>query len=690
MNYRLRDADLGFLTTHGFDGKGLGDSGRVLAPSEFLSRLASQQEDYASPAYFALMNLIDSHDTTRAAWTLAPGGDNDAAAKAAGAAEGKARLRLASLVQYTLPGMPTVYYGDEVGVTGGDDPDNRRTYPWSQAGGKTDTALLAHYTALGALRAATPVLRDGSFVPLLADDAAGTVAFGRKDGSQAAVVALNKSGSSQTLTIPTGRLVPDGTSFTAVFGVGNATGTVVTNPAGTLQVTLAPLSALVLATGQIDLTAPAPPTVKLDGDGPGSASISWAAVDGASSYEVYRSPVSGGGYVQVGTTSGTSFADSGLTNGAPVYYAVRSVDSAGNESDFSNEAAALPHLVIGWANIQWPPSARFTVSVYNSLTVYGQVWIDGATSKPGPTPSLSAQLGYGPGGSDARSNSSWTWLDATFNVDSGNNDEFKGTFTPDRAGSYSYAYRYSTTGGREWVYADLDGIGNGFDPAQEGSLVVDPSSDTTPGPVPGGLHVTSFSPSAIALAWDAVSAPDQYGYEVLRATSAGGPYTKLALVTATSYTDGTVTQGQTYWYAVRSVDTSFNRSAPSAPVSQFADLRTVRVTFTVTVPATTDATGRSVHIAGTLDRLDGGLPPWDPGATSLTRVDATHWTITLTGKESTQLEYKYTLGDWDHVEKDTSCGEIGNRQLTLAYGASGTQTAADTVANWRNVAPCGN
>ncbi len=59
-----------------------------------------------------------------------------------------------------------------------------------------------------------------------------------------------------------------------------------------------------------------------------------------------------------------------------------------------------------------------------------------------------------------------------------------------------------------------------------------------------------------------------------------------------------------------------------------------------------------VHIAGFLDRLDGGLPEWDAGGVALTRVDATHWTITFTGKEATQLEYKYTLGDWDYVEKD--------------------------------------
>jgi hypothetical protein len=116
----------------------------------------------------------------------------------------------------------------------------------------------------------------------------------------------------------------------------------------------------------------------------------------------------------------------------------------------------------------------------------------------------------------------------------------------------------------------------------------------------------------------------------------------------------------------------------------------VSVVFNVTVPATTDSTGRQVYIAGTLSRLDGGLPDWNPGGVTLTRVDATHWTITLTGREGTQIEYKYTLGDWEHVEKGASCEELSNRQLTLNYGTNGTQVVNDTVLNWRNVSPCGN
>jgi glycosidase len=681
MNYRDRDAIIGFLTTHGFDGKGLGDSGRVLSPSEFLSRLESQQEDYAAPAYFDLMNLIDSHDTTRALWTLSPGADNDPAAKAAGVADGKQRLRLASLVQYTLPGMPTVYYGDEVGVTGADDPDNRRTYPWPQTGGKPDTALQAHYAALGALRAATPVLRDGSLVGLYTDDAAGVVAYGRKDGTQAAVVAIDKGATAQTVSIPTAGFVPDGTSFTAAYGVSNASGGTATTAGGALQVTLQPLSAIVLVTGQIDLTPPAAPTgLTRVSDGDGTASLRWNPVDGATAYEVFRSPVTGGGYVKVATTTGTTFDDSGLANGQPIYYIVRALDAAGNESDASNEVQALPHLVIAWADLQWPPSADFVLSTANSLTAYGQDYIPGVTVQPGPTAGVDAQLGYGPAGTDPGS-SSWTWVEASFNGDRGNNDEYIATIQPEQAGSYDYTYRYSTTGGRDWLYATFNGT------SDLGHLTVEPSPDTTPAPVPSGLAVTDSGPAAISLAWSPVTADDLYGYEVLRATSSGGPFTTLALVTTTSYTDATVEQGTTYWYEVRSVDTSWNRSDASAAISQKADFREMSITFDVTVPQNTPS---PVHIAGTLSSLDGGTPDWTPSAGLMTQVDATHWTITFTGKESTQLLYKYVLGDWNYVEKDASCAEIANRTLTLTYGSDGKQVENDTVANWRNVSPCGN
>ncbi|HEX9092989.1 MAG TPA: alpha-amylase, partial [Coriobacteriia bacterium] len=604
--------------------------------------------------------------------------------------EGKQRLRLGSLLQYTLPGAPTVYYGDEVGMTGADDPDNRRTYPWPDTGGKPDQALLAHYTALGHLRSTLAPLVDGDFRILLADDGDGVLAYGRKDGSRAALVAINRSSSVHDVSIPVAGYLPEGTALLPVYGSGPASSV----SGGSVPVSVPALGGVVLATGEVDLTPPDAPAGLEATAASGSVALTWDAVPGAAAYNVYRSPVTGGGYVKVSSApvTGTAFSDDGLPNGAVEYYVVKALDASGNESAASNEVRALPHLTIAWANLQWPPTLTHTISAVNRTdNVYGQVWIDGVTNQPGQTPTLQAQLGWGPNGSNPDGNPDWQWVDATFNTDAGNNDEFVASLLPDKVGTFDYAYRYTTTGGESWVYADLDGTGNGYSPAQAGQLTVNPSSDTSAPATPSGLHVVTAGPGAIELGWDAVVGdPTLYGYEIARGTSAGGPFSTIALVTGTDYADTDVTQDATYYYVVRSVDTSFNRSADTAPISATAALREVAVTFNVTVPASTDSTGRSVHIAGTLSRLDPPGPDWDPGAVTLTRVDATHWTITLHGLEATQLEYKYTLGDWDHVEKDASCGEIANRTLTLSYGASGTQTVNDTVQNWRNVSPCGN
>ena len=691
MNYRLRDAVIGLLAPGSFDSKGFADSGRVITPSEFAARLESIQEDYPQQAFYSLMNLLDSHDTERLLWTLTPGDETTAGKElnAGNLAEGKQRQMIASLIQFTLPGAPTVYYGDEVGMTGDDDPDNRRTYPWEDLGGNPDQVMFAHYQALAALRKQYPALVDGTFHVLLADDETGVVTYGRKDGSQAAIVIVNRGDTEQTGSIPVSGFLPDGVVLQPAYTVGSGGPASVTVANGVLDGTIGPNSALLLVTGSIDLTPPAAPQNLQATEGDAQASLSWEAVPSAAGYSVYRSPVSGGGWVEVGTDLGTtSFTDTGLTNGKTYYYVVTASDSVGNESSYSNEASALPHYAIGWANLQWPPALTHTISSINRTEpVYGQVWIDGVTNQPGATPGLIAQLGFGPEGSNPDGNPDWTWETAGFNVDSGNNDEYVASLLLDRIGTFDYVYRYSTTNGRDWLYADLDGpITAGSLPPNPGKLTVISSGDQTPPAAPAGLHVANTSPTEISLAWDPNTEGDLAGYEVYRD---GGLLATLLGATATSYTDGEVTEGTSYSYYIIAIDTSYNRSDPSDTVNATAGARTVSVTFNVTVPDTTPA-GSAVYIAGTLDRLDGGLPSWDPGGVSLKQVNSTLWTITLTGDESTQIEYKYTLGSWDYVEKGSSCEELGNRLLTLSYGENGDMTVNDTVANWRNVSPCGN
>lgn len=697
MNYRLRDAVIGLLAPGPFDSKGFADSGRVLAPSEFAARILSIREDYPDAAYFSLMNLLDSHDTERVLWTLTPGQDTRAEKEfnPANLEAGKQRVKLASLIQFTMPGAPTIYYGDEVGMTGDDDPDDRRTFPWPDLGGSPDLTMAAHYKALSQLYRGYEPLANGDIRMLLVSDADRLLAYGRKTDLGAVIVVLNLGEGQQTITVPVQGYLPNQTLLRPVYTVGGSTNGLTVVSEGALQVSLDGMSALVLATGKINLAPPPAPTGVFASEGAGQVSLEWAAVPGVAGYHVYRSPLSGGGFVRVNSAlvTSTNFTDAGLQNGVQYFYVVRSVNDKGIESVPSTEVSAMPHLVIGWANLQWPPDMTHTISVTNRTnTAYGQVWIDGETSQPGATPTLWAQLGFGPSGSNPNGNPDWMWVDASFNTNAGNNDEFMASMLPEGTGSYDYVYRYSTTNGREWLYADLSGpVPAGLAPGAPGKLTVNASDDTISPAVPINLSVISASPDGIELAWDAVSGdPSLFGYEVLRSDVSGGPYSMVARVTGTDYIDEAVVEGATYFYVVRSLDASFNRSEISTEVAATAALRTVSLVFNLTVPASTDGTLRSVYIAGFLDRLDGGLPQWNPGGVVLTRVDDTHWTITLTGKETTQIEYKYTLGDWDHVEKGAACDEISNRILTLSFGDSGIHTVNDTVLNWRNVLPCGN
>ena len=157
---------------------------------------------------------------------------------------------------------------------------------------------------------------------------------------------------------------------------------------GMLIVELAqPLSGLACsATGTVDLQPPAAPTgLSVTNEGDGEVSLAWNAVSGATGYNVYRSPLSGGGWAKINTTTDTSFTDTGLQNARTYYYVVTALDGVGgNESAYSNEVSALPHFTIGWANLQWPPTLTHTISVTDRTDdVYGQVWIDGVTNQSG-------------------------------------------------------------------------------------------------------------------------------------------------------------------------------------------------------------------------------------------------------------------------------------------------------------------
>jgi glycosidase len=184
MNYVLRNAILDFAN---------GSDARSLA-----ANLEHLREAYPPQAFHALMNLLSSHDQARALHVL--GGPLGASPEALQKA--KQKLRLATAVQMSLPGSPTVYYGDEVGVTGGDDPYNRMTYPWADLGGQPDLALRADFKALLKLRQDKQVLRRGVLnAPLVST--ASSLVLSRQTATEQVLMAFNNSEKIQTHTIKT-------------------------------------------------------------------------------------------------------------------------------------------------------------------------------------------------------------------------------------------------------------------------------------------------------------------------------------------------------------------------------------------------------------------------------------------------------------------------------------------------------
>ncbi|MGM9922814.1 MAG: glycoside hydrolase family 13 protein [Bacillus sp. (in: firmicutes)] len=152
-------------------------------------------QNYPPCVVHCLMNMIGTHDTRRALTAL--GGDelHNASKEEKSVArmterqrkEGLRLLKLATLLQMTLPGVPCIYYGDEAGMEGYEDPFNRRCYPW----GKEDRNLLGWYRKLGAIRKAHSVFKEGTYETIYGKE--GVFLFQRSDETEKVVIGVNRS-----------------------------------------------------------------------------------------------------------------------------------------------------------------------------------------------------------------------------------------------------------------------------------------------------------------------------------------------------------------------------------------------------------------------------------------------------------------------------------------------------------------
>jgi glycosidase len=192
MNYPFRTTILNFIKGN--------DGGEQLR--ETVMTIA---ENYPAQVLACNMNLLGTHDTPRILTALVDDFDGSRQEAATRTLSQEQRqqaiqlLKMASFLQYMLPGAPSIYYGDEAGMEGHKDPFNRRTYPW----GKEDLQLSEHYKALGNLKKSREVLQKGDIHFFFASD--GKLGFFRTYQGKQLKIYVNRSDS--PWEIPAGKVL---------------------------------------------------------------------------------------------------------------------------------------------------------------------------------------------------------------------------------------------------------------------------------------------------------------------------------------------------------------------------------------------------------------------------------------------------------------------------------------------------
>ncbi|HZR39024.1 MAG TPA: glycoside hydrolase family 13 protein [Ktedonobacteraceae bacterium] len=179
-------------------GQNYSGNAAYISVTQLDSWLHGSRANYPTNVQQAMPNFLSSHDITR--FGQRAGGDIW-------------KTYLAAFLQMTYVGLPTIYYGDEYGMQGGADPDDRRTFDWSQ--GTSSNSAVALFHKLITIRNTYSALRTGSFITLLTDNTNNVYAFGRMDQNNRIAVVLNNDSTSHTVSIPAYQLsIANGSTLT--------------------------------------------------------------------------------------------------------------------------------------------------------------------------------------------------------------------------------------------------------------------------------------------------------------------------------------------------------------------------------------------------------------------------------------------------------------------------------------------
>ena len=258
-----------------------------------------------------------------------------------------------------------------------------------------------------------------------------------------------------------------------------------------------------IVSGKAKTAAPAAPSVTIGNSSTGKPQLTWKAVSGAVKYEVYRSTRQNSGYSLLGTTTSTSYVNTGASTGTTYYYRVKAVNRNGMASGYSN-------IVSGKAKAAAPAAPSVTAG-------------NSSTGKPRLTwKAVSGAVSYRIYRSESRG-TGYSLLGTTSSTSYVNTGAAAGK---------TYYYRVKAV--------NRDSMASGYSNIVSGKA-------TLPAPVLNiGLSVSSGKPM---LAWDAV--PGATSYRIYRSTSRDSGYSLLATTTSTSYVNTSAAKGTTYYYRVK-------------------------------------------------------------------------------------------------------------------------------------------
>ncbi len=656
MNYRIRAALIDYLKN--------GNATRLN------DTLMAVYEDYPEEAFYALMNLMGSHDVARAIYVLGGGVDSEERAEFSDydKALGKQRLKLAALFEFGYAGAPTIYYGDEASVTGSKDPDCRRTYPW----GNEDESLVSFYEAIGSVRENNKELFSYGDLTTLYTGAEGVYVYGRSYEDEHAIVAINPTNTDAKVTIDLKEFTGNGTKF--IDGLDSSYKVTVKD--GKAEITIPSMTGrMMTSTNVIKL----PDSVnKVTGtEGNGEVTLKWDAVKDAKEYKIYYSSFKGSLKTEVKTVENTEATIDGLVNGNRLYFAVSVIDKEGNESVLTWSDELTPHSKITWfGNLSDVKVDKVDIST--PINVNAEVFIENISNEEGVSAGLVGRLlvKY-PGDKE------FTVVKANYSGEAGNNDMFTASFIANKSGKYEYKYEFTTKG--TYGFNDENSVSYTEVKVFELSSVEDgiPAEAIE-------LKTPEEQSGEVNLNWSVVGTNNITLYEIVRN---GVVVARIQDGSIVSYKDTDVRNKTEYKYEVIAY-TNGGNSVKSNEVTVTPDLVMVEVTFKLHAPSYTplDAT---ITMPGVMNGWD--VNSWEMSRNGAVTAD---WTYTISVLEGETIEYKYVKGgEWNQEalmnysnpkaanQSKYGCttGEGGNEKITVVNQGDGKMLVENEVVRWKDM-----